>query len=212
MAGPLELRGEDAAHLVGGHGKGHQGGGDVQVLKGAAHGVLAADGGDLQLLLGPVGPQEGGQRLAPAVGILPQLLEVLLEAQVGLLQIGTGGHQFGHRLDDRQVGPVVGALLGDIGVIAPGHQGAGVGLPFLPGDLVDHGLGGGELILATEGHEDGAPADGGVKPLRQAPLGADVQVRCQIQVALAEVLHLVLQDGLRGGGDGGGVLLHPIGV
>ena len=43
-------------------------GGGVQILKGAAHGVLAADGGDLQLLLGPVGPQEGSPKAGPSGG------------------------------------------------------------------------------------------------------------------------------------------------
>ncbi len=107
---------------------------------------------------------------------------------------------------------MIGALLSDIGVVAPGHQGAGVGVLLLDGNFRDHGLSRGQLVLAAEGHQDGPAADGGVKPLGQAALGADVQVSGQVQVALPEVLHLVLQDGLGLFGNGGDVLLHAVGI
>ena len=52
---------------------------------------------------------------------------------------------------------------------------------FLHGDLLDHGLGRGQLVPAAEGHQDRACADGGVKPLRKASLGAGVQIVCRLQ-------------------------------
>ena len=59
----------------------------------------------LQLLLGPVGAQQGSQGLAPAVGILPQLLEVLLEASGRQsFKSAPAATSLAHRLHDRQVG------------------------------------------------------------------------------------------------------------
>ena len=49
-------------------------------------------------------------------------------------------------------------------------------MSLLQAHLVDHGLDGGLLMLAAEGHEHSPGSNGGVKPLRQAPLGAGVQV------------------------------------
>ena len=79
MAGGLELVGENAVRAAQGHGKGHQGGGHVQFVEGAGHGVLAADGGALEIQLSTQGAQQGGHGLAPAAGRGAQLFKVLLE-------------------------------------------------------------------------------------------------------------------------------------
>ncbi len=60
-------------------------GGTSMIFKRAGHGVLAADGGDAQLQLGVQRAQQGGEGLAPALGSVAQLLEVLLEGEVGVL-------------------------------------------------------------------------------------------------------------------------------
>ena len=176
VARRLELVGHDVAHLVRGHGEGHQGGGHVQLLEGAAHRILAADGADAQVHLGFEGSQQGRQGLAPAAGILPGLFKILLEGEVHVLEGGAGGDELAHRFHHGPIGPVIGALLREDGVVAPGHEGAILRVLLLQGDLLDHGLNGGLLVPAAEGHEHGARPDGGIEPLRKPPLGANVQV------------------------------------
>ena len=56
---------------------------------------------------------------------------------------------------------------------APGHVGAGVGVAFEERQLGDHGVEWSDLVLAAEGPEDGARADGAVEHFAQAALGAD---------------------------------------
>ena len=173
----LELIGYNVLYLLCGDGKGHQGGGHIQVFKGTGHGVLATNGGNLQILLGFKRTQEGCQGLAPPLGIPAHPLEILLEGEVYVFIGRSGGHQFGGGLHHRQVRPVIGALLGNEGIVTPGHEGARIGVSLLQAHLVDHGLDGGLLMLAAEGHEHSPGSNGGVKPLRQAPLGAGIQIR-----------------------------------
>ena len=59
-----------------------------------------------QVHLGHQRAEYGGRRLAPAFRLVAQLLEVLLEAQVGLLMLEAGRDQLGQRLDHGQVAPV----------------------------------------------------------------------------------------------------------
>ena len=196
VPGGLEVVGDNAAGFFRGDGEGHQGGRHVHILEGAAHGVLAADGADAQGHLGLEGPQQGSQRLAPARRLPAEPLKILLEGEVNILEFGAGGDQLADGFHHRQIGPVIGAFFSNKGVVAPGHQGAVVGVLLFHGDLLDHGLDGGLLMDAAEGHQHGAGPDGGVKALGQAPLGADVQVPGQGLIALGET-----------GGNGLGVVL-----
>ena len=66
--------------------------------EGARHGILAADGSHIQPQLGVQGPQQGREGLAPAQGLVPKLLKILLESEVGLAAVTAGGHQLGHRV------------------------------------------------------------------------------------------------------------------
>ena len=181
----LELGGDDAAGLADGGGEGHQRGRHIQLLEGAGHAVLTADGGDAEADLRVQCAQQSGQRLAPALRGSAKALEVLLEGQVGVLIAEAGGHQLGHTLDDGH--PCAHILVGahEVGVVAPCHAGAGVGLA-VHGQLCDHGVLGGQLACAAEGHQHGGRADGGVEPLRKALLAADVQIA-------HHVLHLLLK-------------------
>ena len=69
-AGLLELGGDDVAGLAGDDGEGDERGRDVEVLEGARHAVLAADGGRAELELRFERAEERHERLAPAGGIL----------------------------------------------------------------------------------------------------------------------------------------------
>ena len=172
----LELGGEHLTRLDGRDGEGDQRGGHVQIVEGARHGVLAADGGAAQLQLGVQGPQQGGEGLAPAGGLVPQLLKELLEGQIGLPVVRAGGHQLGYGGVDRVLCPLVGVGGQGLGVAAPGHDAGLAGLLLrLHGEEGGHDLGRGALGLAAEGHEHAARADGAVKPLGEAAAGGALQ-------------------------------------
>ena len=91
----LELGGQDLAGLDGGNGEGDEGGGHVQVVEGAGHGVLAADGRPAEVQLGLQSAQQGGEGLAPALRLAAQLLKELLEGEVGFFIVPAGGCHFG---------------------------------------------------------------------------------------------------------------------
>ena len=168
--------GNDMGDRIRGHGEGHQGGGHVQILERAGHGVLTANGGDTQVLLGLKRAQQSRQGLAPALAVVTGRFKILLEGQIHIPEGGAGGHQLGGGLHHGQVCPVVGALFRNEGVVAPGHQRAIVGVAPFRGDLLNHGLDRGLLIFAAEGHEHGPGADGGVEPLGQASAGAQIEI------------------------------------
>ncbi len=192
VAGRLELRGGDVGHVSQRHGKADQGGRHVQVLEGAGHGVLAANGANAQVHLGHEGAQDRGRGLAPALGLVAELLEVLLEGQVHVLVPEACRDQLGHGLDDGQVGAreLVGGT--EVGVEAPGHAGHRGGLA-LNGQLGHHGHAGRELVPAAKGHEHRGRADGGVKALREALVGGHVHVRHQGVHLLREGVALPLR-------------------
>ena len=183
--GLLELGGNHLAGLADGSGKGDQRGGHIQLFEGAGHAVLAADGGNAQTHLGIQSTQQGGQRLAPALGLGAQALKVLLEGQVGILIAEAGGHQFGDTVHHGH--PCADILVGahQVGVVAPGHAGAGVGLA-IHRQLCHHGVLGSQLVSTAKGHQDGGGTNGAVEPLRKALLAADVQVAHHVLHLLAE--------------------------
>ena len=174
-----------AAGLADGRGEGHQRGRHIQLLEGAGHTILAADGGDAEAHLGIQSAQQSGQRLAPALRHIAQTLEILLERQVGVLIAEAAGHQLGHALDHGHLCAHILVSAHQIGVVAPCHAGAGVGLA-IHGQLCHHGILGGQLVSTAKGHQDGGGTNGAVEPLRKALLAADVQVA-------HHVLHLLLE-------------------
>ncbi len=121
VARRLELGGSGAAHVTDRHGERDQRGRHIQVLERAGHGILAADRARAQVDLGHERAQHGGDRLAPTVGFVAQLLEVFLEAQVRLFMLEAGGHELGERFHDRKVCAGELVALHDVGVEAPCH-------------------------------------------------------------------------------------------
>ena len=213
VPGLLELAGDDVLPALRGDGEADQRGRHVQVHKGAGHGVLAADGGVAQGGLSPIGTQQGGEGLAPALRLIAQALEVLLKGQIDLALVRTGGHDLGHGLHHGALSAQEGAALHQIGVKARRHDGAGAGAAARShGNQAHHGLGGGELVLAAVGEEHAARADGGVEALAQTPLGGGVGVLGDAQQLRPDALAL---HGLLAGQDrhaDGGVLLRAVGV
>jgi hypothetical protein len=90
------------------------------------------------------------RRLAPALGLVAELLEVLLEREVGVLVAEARRHELGERLDHGQVGARVGVCRGEVGVEAPRHAGAGRGLA-LHGQLGSHGHGSVSCVRPPKG-------------------------------------------------------------
>ena len=168
-------------------GERHERGRDVEVLEAAGHGVLAADRADAEVDLRHEGAEDGGHGLAPALGLVAELLEVLLEGEVEVAVLEAGGHEARDGLDDRQVGAGVLVGLHEVGVEAPRHAGARGGLA-VDGELGGHGHGRGELGLSAEGHEHGGGADGGVEALREALVGRDVEVGHEVVELLGQSL------------------------
>ena len=97
--------------FAGRDGEGHECGRHVERLKAAAHGILAADGGDAEIHLRAERAEQGGQRLAPARFVAPELFKILLEAEVHVAERSARGDESGDGLHDREIRAVVGALL-----------------------------------------------------------------------------------------------------
>ena len=91
--GLLEL---GALHVVGvadGRRKADERRGYVQSLKAAGHRVLAADGRNAQTHLGIQRTEQGGQRLAPALGLIVQMLKIFLECEVAVFRVSARGYK-----------------------------------------------------------------------------------------------------------------------
>ena len=180
VSGFLEFPRNDFACLQGGDGERNQGGGHVLIEERAGHGVLAADGRGIQVELGIQRAKQCLEGLAPTLRLISQLLEELLQGQVSLFVVRTGGHDLGHGGNHRGLGSQIGVGTQQVGITAPGHDAGGVGV--LTGQhrqLGGHGLSRGGLVLAAEGHEKTARADGSVEPLHKASLGGKFQLTGQ---------------------------------
>ncbi len=65
----------------------NQGGRHVNLVEGAAHAILSADGRKAKLHLCIVCAEQGCERLTPALGICAHAAEILLEGEANLLII-----------------------------------------------------------------------------------------------------------------------------
>ena len=193
VAGFFHIVRDDLTELTGGDRKGYKRRGHVELFKRAAHGVLTADRGDAQIELCGEGTEESRERLAPALRIAAGLLEIFLEGEVYVLTGCAGGNQLRYRFHDGKVRALVGIRGHHVGIVAPAHKRAGVGVAVLHGDLMYHRLNGRALILSAERHKNRARADRGVEGFREAALRADVQITCHRLHTLGEI------------GNGGGV-------
>ena len=212
----LKFRRDDVAGVFRGDGEGYEGGRHIHVLEGAAHGILAAEGGEAELPQHPHAAQHGGARLAPAGRLVPHLLEILLEGEAYLLIIATHGHDFGHRFQDGEHGGVERRTHGDEGVVAEGHDRCGVGVSVQHRQFLHRGLRFRQLAFAAEGHQHGSGSDGGVEHLDQTLLRSHIGIGEAVHhLVLKGVAHhgLALQHIVGDGVDDGfGPLAHAVGV
>ena len=209
IVGLLELRGQHVVGVRRGDGEAHQRGRHVHVEEGAGHGVLAADGSGLQADLGAQRTQQGGEGLAPARGLVPQLLKVLLQGEVGQLRVSARSGQLGDRLHHGLRRAHEGVALTAVGVEAEGHDGAGFRfMTRADGQQRRHGLRRALLLPAAEGHQHGGRADGAVEPLHQAALGGHIGVGGDALEQLHRVGGVVhVRPGVGQGGNGDGDVL-----
>ena len=70
----------------------------IEILEGAAHGVLATQGSQTELFEHPDAAEHGGAGFAPAVRVVAHLLEILLEGESEITIVGAGSHHLGHGL------------------------------------------------------------------------------------------------------------------
>ena len=176
VSGLLKLRRQDVLLVPDIHRKGHQSRRHVDIVEGAGHTVLAADGGQAKAQLRAVGAQKSREGLAPAVGILRHAAEVLLEGEADPPVVAACRHDSGHRFNHRVHRSVVGAPAGQIGIEAIAHHSHRIRLSLQHRKLGHHGLGLGQLVLSAVGHQHAARADGAVEHLHQSLLGAHVQI------------------------------------
>ena len=85
-------------------------------------------------------------------------------------------------------------------------------MPGFDRELVHHGLNGRLLVFAAERHEPRARADGGVEPLGQAALGADVQIARECGITVGEMVGDFFLHAPARGGHGGDVLFRTVRV
>ena len=88
--GPLELRGDGGAAARGGHRKGDEGGRYIELVEGAGHAVLTADGGQLEGILHVIGAEQGAEGLAPAGWVVGEFFKVLLQREANIGELSSG--------------------------------------------------------------------------------------------------------------------------
>ena len=172
---PAQGRRQSTAGLGHGDRKADQCGRHIQLFKAAAHAVLATDRRQPQVQLGRQSTQQGRGGFAPALGHIAQPLEILLERQARLHRVGTHSAQLRQTLRHGVSRAMEGREFGNARDIAVGHGGSIVGLAVANRNLGHHGLLGGHLIGTRKGHQNRRRADGGVEPLGQTLLSADLQ-------------------------------------
>ena len=115
----LELRRRGTVHVADRHGEGDEGGRHIEVFEGAGHGILASNGADPEVHLRHEGAEHGRKRFAPALWLVAQLLEILLEGEVCLFVFEARRREFRKRFDHRHVGARVLVAFHEEGVEAP---------------------------------------------------------------------------------------------
>ena len=174
VSGFLEFRGDDGPGIHRRNAEGDEGGRDMDMLEGAAHGVLAADGGEAQLLLHLDRSQERAQRLAPGMRVVGHPLEVFLVGEAHAGPVGTGAGHFRAGLDDGVGRTVVRAPDRKVRVVAEGHDAGRIGIT-VHRKLLYGNLRLGKLTFTAVRHEHRGTAHGRVEHLHEPLLGSDVR-------------------------------------
>ena len=175
-ADALEFRGGNVRRHILRDRKRNEGRGDMDVLEGAAHGVLTADRGKAETHLRVESAEQRGKGLAPARGIAAELFKVFLESEPAFVGRCAARNELCNGRYDRAVRAGVGIRFRKIGIEAVRHDGTGIGFAVSDGEFRRHRLRRSDHIPSAEGHQHGAGADGGIEPLRKTLAGADIDI------------------------------------
>ena len=186
-ASHLKLRRKGIICLHNLRSKGGQSWWNSQIHKGTRHGVLTANGRNLQLMLCPKSTQQSSKWTAPLSAISSQALKILLEGQANLIRTTAQSYHLGYRLNNSIHSTVEWAPLHEIWIVTIGHSSSCSG--FCPNNrqLSHHTLSRSQLVLATERHKNAVTANGGVKALSQALLAAYIQILQVLQPCFLQI-------------------------
>ena len=165
----------------------------------AGHGILAADSGDIHRTLSPKRSEKRRKRLAPFFFVFAKAFEVFLQGQPCFFLAAAHRNELRHGFNNGVHRAVERAPFHEIWIEAIGHRRSGSRFSLDHRKFRRHSLLRRHLVLAAEGHQDRARADGGVETLRQSLLRADIEARkilepCGIKVFTA-LLDLFRQTG-----------------
>ena len=105
------------------HCKGNKGCRYMDIIEGAGHGVLTADGWQSETDLCCVCTEKRAHRLAPALCILSHTFEVFLECETNLTKITACCHNLSNRFCNRISSTVIWTPVGKIWVKTIAHHG-----------------------------------------------------------------------------------------
>ena len=175
VADGLERAGDRLAGLRHRHRKADKRRRDIEIFKGAGHTVLAANRRQTEVQLRGECAEQGCGRLAPALRLIVQALEVLLERQAGLHRICADSCELREALHNGVCCAVERREARNTRNIAVSHSGSVIGLTREQRNLRNHGVFRRQLILTGKRHQNGACADGSIETLGKALLAADLE-------------------------------------
>ena len=184
--------GDEFARPFGCERKGDERGRYVDVLEGAAHAVLAADGAQPQPDLCVQRAEERRERHTPALGVGAEPHKEFLEGEADAVKIAPRRNELGDGTDDRIDRARERRGTHQLGRITVGGNGRHVRLAA--DQLCRHRDDGRELVLSAERHVHAARADSRVEHLREPLFGADVERRERRKQPAAEIDVLFIEE------------------
>ena len=175
MPRSLELRRNNVGYVRKTGDKRDQRGRDVQVLKAAGHGILAANGRDPKVNLCHESAKQRRRRLTPTSGIVTKLLKVFLEGKVEPCVVKARCHQARNGLNNGKIRSAELVGFHEVRVEAPRHT-RDRGCLAKNRQLCHHGKRRSQLTSAAKGHKHGSCADGRVKAFGKPLVGGNVEV------------------------------------
>ena len=148
----------------------------MDILKAAAHRVLAAYRGELQAHLRFECAEQRGKGLAPAHLISAELFKILLKGEIAAFKACAARNELCDGAYDRRICARERVSLRKVRVKAVAHDGAGRGLAVSYGEFACHDLRRGQEIPSAEGQKHRACADGRIEAFRKSLTGADVYI------------------------------------
>ena len=170
------------------HRKRYKSGRHIDIIEGAGHGILAADGRQSESHLCVISSKERRKRLTPPLRSLTHSAEIFLEGKADLLTVAARRNDLCHGLRHRIDRAVVRTPGGDLRIKAVTHHRHRIGFSGEHRQLCRHHLGFRQLIFSAIGHQHTARADGRVKHLHQSLLGTNIQIRQFRQPGLFQII------------------------